>query len=286
MKHNAAAALALLGLALSLEGCGGAMGLGVGVVTRAAGTGDAYAAWKASAPPVPPGLGRLFVYAPNRQVSVWTADWATGGEFVFDVDRDVCDVIGSSFAYVDLPAGAHSLSASDIKKFPGGFQIGKYSTTVRIRRRKDNVRAHRACPRGADACHPRRTHSAAGRGRERQGGRRNGEAAARYPRRILQLQAKSGGGPRNLTALGRALPVMERAAASMCPRKGATLRSRRPLTGQWASGQLRPSAVRKERALPDGSAATCQPTGESRREDGLERQKFGRTKQDAPTSGP
>ena len=102
MKHNAVAALALLGLALSLEGCGGAMGFGVGVVTRAAGTGDAYAAWKASAPPIPPGSGRLFVYAPNRQVSVWTADWATGGEFVFDVDRDVCDVIGSSFAYVDL----------------------------------------------------------------------------------------------------------------------------------------------------------------------------------------
>ena len=132
MKHNAVAALALLGLALSLEGCGGAMGLGVGVVTRAAGTGDAYAAWKASSPPIPPRLGRLFVYAPNRQVSFWTADWATGGEFVFDVDRDVCDVIGSSFAYVDLPAGVHSISASDIKKFPGGFQIGKYLTMVRI----------------------------------------------------------------------------------------------------------------------------------------------------------
>src|SRR5271157_6384857 len=79
MKHNAVAALALLGLALSLEGCGGAMGLGVGAVTRAAGTGDAYAAWKALAPPIPPRLGRLFVYAPNRQVSLWTADWATGG---------------------------------------------------------------------------------------------------------------------------------------------------------------------------------------------------------------
>ena len=104
----------------------------VGVVTRAAGTGDAYAAWKASEPPIPPRLGRLFVYAPNRQVSLWTADWATGGEFVFDVDRDVCDVIGSSFAYVDLPAGVHSISASDIKKFPGGFQIGKYLTMVRI----------------------------------------------------------------------------------------------------------------------------------------------------------
>jgi hypothetical protein len=132
MKHNAIAALALLGLALSLEGCGGAMGFGVGVVTRAAGTGDAYAAWKASAPPISPGSGRLFVYAPNRQVSVWTSDWATGGEFVFDVDRDVCDVIGSSFAYIDLPAGAHSLSASDIKKFPGGFQFGRYVTKVRI----------------------------------------------------------------------------------------------------------------------------------------------------------
>jgi hypothetical protein len=132
MKHTAVAALALLGLALSLEGCGGAMGLGVGVVTRTAGTGDAYAAWKASAPPIPPGSGRLFVYAPNWQVSIWTADWATGGEFVFDVDRDVCDVIGSSFAYVDLPAGLHSLSASNIKKFPGGFQIGKYLTKVSI----------------------------------------------------------------------------------------------------------------------------------------------------------
>jgi len=132
MKHNMAAALALLALALCLAGCGGAMGLGVGVVTRTAGTGDAYTAWKASAPPIPPRLGRLFVYAPDRQISIWTADWATGGEFVFDVDRDVCDVIGSSFAYVDLPAGVHFLSARDIKKFPGGFQIGKYLTTVGI----------------------------------------------------------------------------------------------------------------------------------------------------------
>ena len=60
------------------------------------------------------------------------AGWATGGEYVFDVDRDVCDVIGSSFAYVDLPAGVHAISASDIKKFPGGFQKGKYSVTARI----------------------------------------------------------------------------------------------------------------------------------------------------------
>ena len=132
MKYTAVVVLALVGLSPALEGCGGAMGLGVGVVTRAAGTGQSYAAWKASAPPIPPHSGRLFVYAPNRQVSVWTADWATGGEFVFDVDRDVCDVIGSSFAYVDLPAGVHSLSASEIKKFPGGFQIGKYATAVRI----------------------------------------------------------------------------------------------------------------------------------------------------------
>jgi hypothetical protein len=29
-------------------------------------------------------------------------------------------------------AGVHSLSASDIEKFPGGFQIGKYPTMVRI----------------------------------------------------------------------------------------------------------------------------------------------------------
>ena len=133
MKHTAISVFALLGAALSLEGCGGAMGLGVGVVTRAAGTGDAYSGWKASAPPIPPHSGRLFVYAPNRQVSVWTSDWATGGEFVFDVDRDVCDVIGSSFAYIDLPPGPHSVSATDIKKsFPGGFQKGKYAVTVNV----------------------------------------------------------------------------------------------------------------------------------------------------------
>jgi len=132
MKHNMAAALALLALALCLAGCGGAMGLGVGVVTRTAGTGDAYTAWKASAPPIPPRLGRLFVYAPDRQISIWTADWATGGEFVFDIDRDVCDVLGSSFTYIDLPAGAYSISATDIKKFPGGFQKGKYVATARV----------------------------------------------------------------------------------------------------------------------------------------------------------
>ena len=132
MKHAAAVVLALAALSPALQGCGGAMGLGVGVVTRAAGTGETYAAWKAKAPPIPPHSGRLFVYAPNRQVSVWTADWATGGEFVFDVDRDVCDVLGSSFTYIDLPAGAYSVSATDIKKFPGGFQKGKYAVTARI----------------------------------------------------------------------------------------------------------------------------------------------------------
>ena len=108
------------------------MGLAVGVATRVAGTGGAYADWKASAPPIPPHAGRLFVYAPNRQMSVWTSDWATGGEYVFDVNRDVCDVIGDSFAFLDLPPGAYSVSASDIKKFPGGFQKGKYAVTVRV----------------------------------------------------------------------------------------------------------------------------------------------------------
>ena len=121
MKHNSVAALALLGLCSFSRRLRWRDGLGRGRVTRTAGTGDAYTAWKASAPPIPPGSGRLFVYAPNRQVSIWTADWATGGEFVFDVDRDVCDVIGSSFAYVDLPAGVHSLSASEHQEVPRRF---------------------------------------------------------------------------------------------------------------------------------------------------------------------
>lgn len=132
MGRNAIAAMALLALSLPIAGCGGGMGLAVGVATRVAGTGGAYADWKASAPPIAPHSGRLFVYAPNRQMSVWTSDWATGGEYVFDVDRDVCDVIGDSFAYLDLPPGAYWVSASDIKKFPGGFQKGKYAVTVKI----------------------------------------------------------------------------------------------------------------------------------------------------------
>jgi hypothetical protein len=42
--------------------------------------------------------------------------------------------------------------------------------------------------------------------------------------------------------------------------------------------------MRKEPSLPDGVATTGQPNGESRREAGMERQKFGRSKKDAPAS--
>ena len=108
------------------------MGLAVGAATRVAGTGRAYADWKASAPPIPPHAGRLFVYAPNRQMSVWTSVWATGGEYVFDVDRDVCDVSATVSPISIFSPGIYSVSASDIKKFPGGFQESRYAVTVKV----------------------------------------------------------------------------------------------------------------------------------------------------------
>ncbi len=134
MKRDIGIALGLMGLALSLGGCGGVVGLAVGAASRAAGTGSAYAEWKASAPSLQPNTGRLLVYMPTRGFSLYTADWATGGEFRFAVDRDECDVIGDSFMYVDLPPGEHTIAPGTPGPLLLGFRKGAYQTAVKIDR--------------------------------------------------------------------------------------------------------------------------------------------------------
>lgn len=132
LQHGLLTGLALLGASFLLEGCGGVAGLAVGAAGRAAGTGATFAEWKGSAPPMQPHTGRLVVYVPSRQPSLMTVDWGTGGEFNFAVDRDVCDVIGDSFVYLDLPPGRHAVSAGDMQKFLAGYRKGQFETQADI----------------------------------------------------------------------------------------------------------------------------------------------------------
>jgi len=119
---------------LALSGCGGGLvGVGVSAMGRAAGTGDTYQAWKPSMPAIPPASGRLFVYVQERSNNIFSAyDLGTGSEIPFAVDSNVCDVIGSSFSYVDLPVGTHDVSADDMSKTFFGFRKGKFDVKVNI----------------------------------------------------------------------------------------------------------------------------------------------------------
>jgi len=132
MTRRLSISLTLLSASLLVEGCGGVAGLAVGAAGRAAGTGATYAEWKGSSPPMELHTGRLFVYVPSRQFSLMTVDWGTGGEFLFAVDRDVCDVIGDSFVYLDLPPGRHAVSAGAMPKFLFGYRRGQFETEADI----------------------------------------------------------------------------------------------------------------------------------------------------------
>lgn len=125
--------IALLSLCLSLTGCGGGLvGVAVSAAGRSAGTGDDYASWKSTMPAIPPGTGRLVVYIPNRASGISAFEIGAGGRQMFGVDKDVCDVIGGAFMYVDVPAGDHDVSVNDMQMLFGRFRRGKYTMKMKI----------------------------------------------------------------------------------------------------------------------------------------------------------
>jgi hypothetical protein len=83
-------------------------------------------------PALPPSTGRLFVYVSGRSNNFLNAyELGTGGEQRFVVDKDVCDILGATFTYMDLPAGTHTVSADDVDKFLG-FRKGRYEVKANI----------------------------------------------------------------------------------------------------------------------------------------------------------
>src|SRR5690349_6806407 len=97
---------------LSLNGCVMAVTRGIGTVERQLGVGDEFRAWKAEMPPIASGKGRLVVYPGGGRSFVYDATGiGKGGEQLFTVDKDVCTVLGDSFVFLDVPAGAHEVSS-------------------------------------------------------------------------------------------------------------------------------------------------------------------------------
>lgn len=127
--------LVLVSFSLALGSCGGAIGLAVGAAGRAAGTGDEYAAWKSTMPPIPPGAGRVFFYIPGREFTLNAVTMASGQQRVFGIDKDVCGVVEDTFMYLDLPPGNHEISVGDmvgLKWLGKPFRKGKTIISVNV----------------------------------------------------------------------------------------------------------------------------------------------------------
>jgi hypothetical protein len=108
---------------------------GVGTVERSFAVGDDFTKWRATAPPIAPGRGRLIVY-PGGSLSIVyeTTSFGKGGELDFVVDRDVCQVLGRTFVFLDVPAGAHKISADDVSDIlhPFEYRLGKYKLELTV----------------------------------------------------------------------------------------------------------------------------------------------------------
>jgi hypothetical protein len=107
---------------------------GIGAVERAAGVGENFSTWKAQMPPIPAGRSRIVVYPGGRRSLVYSVTGVgKGGEQVFAVDRDVCEVLGDSFIFLDLPPGAHEISSEGVSQL-FGYQKGKNRLSVSLAR--------------------------------------------------------------------------------------------------------------------------------------------------------
>jgi hypothetical protein len=85
--------------------------------------------WRAIAPPIAPGRGRLIVY-PGGSLSIVyeKTSFGKGGELDFVVDCDVCQIFGRTFVFLDVPASAHKIPADDVSDLlhPFEYRLGKY----------------------------------------------------------------------------------------------------------------------------------------------------------------
>jgi hypothetical protein len=113
---------------LSLDGCIAVVTHGIGAVERAVAVGEDYTAWKAHAPAVPKGKGRIILFPGEGLSLIYEATrFGKGGEEYFTIDRDVCSVLGRTFVFLDYPAGAHKLTVDDVTDLlqPFTYTIGR-----------------------------------------------------------------------------------------------------------------------------------------------------------------
>lgn len=105
---------------------------GIGSVERATSIGDNYSSWKAQMPAIPAGRSRIIVYpGGNRSMVYSVTGVGKGGEQVFAVDRDVCEVLGDSFIFLDVAPGAHEISSEGVSQL-FGYQKGKNRLSVNL----------------------------------------------------------------------------------------------------------------------------------------------------------
>jgi hypothetical protein len=105
---------------------------GIGAVERAASIGEAYSTWKAQMPAIPPGRSRIVVYPGGSRSLVYSATGiGKGGEQYFAIDRDVCEVLGDSFIFLDVAPGAHEISSEGVSQL-FGYQKGKNRLSVNL----------------------------------------------------------------------------------------------------------------------------------------------------------
>jgi len=105
---------------------------GIGTAERAMWIGDDYRSWKAQMPAIPAGRSRLVVYpGGSRSVVYRVTGIGKGGEQKFTVDRDVCEVLGDSFIFVDIAPGPHEITSEGVSQL-FGYQKGKNHLSVNL----------------------------------------------------------------------------------------------------------------------------------------------------------
>jgi hypothetical protein len=118
---------------VQLNGCiFSAVTHGIGAAERAMSIGDNFRSWKAQMPAVPAGRSRLVVYPGGSRSLVYQATGVgKGGEQVFAVDRDVCEVLGDTFVFLDVAPGPHEISSEGVSQL-FGYQKGKNRLSVNL----------------------------------------------------------------------------------------------------------------------------------------------------------
>src|SRR5689334_21927938 len=81
-------------------------------------------------PAIPAGRSRLVVYpGGSRSVIYRVTGVGKGGEQMFTVDRDVCEVLGDSFIFLDIAPGPHEITSEGVSEL-FGYRKGKNHLSV------------------------------------------------------------------------------------------------------------------------------------------------------------